>query len=100
MALHRLLAKGKSLGESPFEQGVAKPPRRATKVQLQAQEEAEFFKDNIPLNIRREVESKVENLWYIVKNMPKEELHQEVVDWVLDPGSTVGRAVAYDCLLM
>ena len=32
--------------------------------------------------------------------MPKEDLHQEVVDWVLDPGSTVGRAAAYDCLLM
>ena len=35
-----------------------------------------------------------------MKNMPREELHQEVVEWVLDPGSTMGRAAAYDHLLM
>ena len=35
-----------------------------------------------------------------MKNMPREELNQEVAYWVLDPVSTVGRAVAYDRLLM
>ena len=69
-------------------------------MQFQAQEEAKFFKDNIPLNIRREVEGKVEDLWNTVKNMPQEELHQEVADWVLDLGSTARRVVAYDRLLM
>ena len=44
-------------------------------MQLQAQEEAEFFKDNIPLNIHQEVEGNVEGLWNTMKNMPKEELH-------------------------
>ena len=42
----------------------------------------------------------VEDLWTTVKNMPKDDLHQEVADWVLDPGSTAGRTTAYDCLLM
>ena len=35
-----------------------------------------------------------------MKNMPKDKLHREVADWVLDPGSTAGRATAYDRLLM
>ena len=100
MAPHSQFVKGKSRGESPSEQGAAKLSHRAMRVQLQAQEEAKFFKDNIPLNIHREVEGKVEDLWNTVKNMPKEELHQEVADWVLDPGSTTGRVVAYDRLLM
>ena len=46
------------------------------------------------------MEGKAEDLWTTVKNMPREELHQEVADWVLDPGSTAGRAAAYDHLLM
>ena len=80
IAPHRLLVKGKALDESPTEQGVAKLPRRATRAQIQAQEEAKFFKDNIPLNIRWEVEGKAEDLWHMVKNMSKEDLHQEVAD--------------------
>ena len=32
--------------------------------------------------------------------MPWERLHAEVVDWVLDPGNTAGRASAYDHMLM
>ena len=51
-----------------------KPTRRATRAQLQAQEEAEFFKDNIPLKIRREVEDIAEDLWDSVINMPKDDL--------------------------
>ena len=100
MSLHSPLVKGKARGESSSEQGAAKLSRRATRVQLQAQEEADFFKDNIPLNICWEVEGKVEDLWNTMKNMPKEELHHEVVDWVLDPGSTARCAMAYDRLLM
>ena len=49
-------------------------------MQIQAQEEADFFKDHIPLSIHREVEGKVKDLCYTVKNMPKEYLHQEVAD--------------------
>ena len=80
MAPHSQLVKGKARGDSSSEQGAARISRRATRVQLQAQEEAKFFKDNIPLNIRWEVEGKVEDLWNTVKNMHKEELHQEVAD--------------------
>ena len=32
--------------------------------------------------------------------MPKEDLHKEVANWVLDLGTMVGRASAYDHLLM
>ena len=42
----------------------------------------------------------VEGLWDEVKDMLRESLHAEVADWVLDPGSTAGRAAAYDRLLM
>ena len=60
----------------------------------------DYFKDHIPLNICWEVEGKAEDLWHMVKSMPKEYLHQEVADWVLDPDTTMGRATAYDRLLM
>ena len=46
------------------------------------------------------MEGKVEDLWSTMKNMPREEIHHEVVDWILDPVSTAGRATAYDHLLM
>ena len=36
----------------------------------------------------------------MVKNMLKEALHQEVVDWIVDPDTTAWRIVAYDRLLM
>ena len=42
----------------------------------------------------------VEELWAEVKSMPHEHLHAEVVDWVLDPGNTVGHASTYDHMLM
>ena len=77
-----------------------KNPRRATRAQVQAQEEAELFKDHIPLNIHLEVEERAKDLWHSIKNMPKEDLHHEVAEWVLDPGTTAGRVVAYDRLLM
>ena len=32
--------------------------------------------------------------------MPRENLHAEVAEWVLDPSNTVGRASAYDRMLM
>ena len=32
--------------------------------------------------------------------MPKEDLRWDVAEWVVDPGSTTGRAAAYDRLLM
>ena len=32
--------------------------------------------------------------------MPKEDLRWDVAEWVVDPGSTAGRAAAYDRLLM
>ena len=42
----------------------------------------------------------VKDLWAEVKCMPWEYLHVEVAEWVLDPGNTVGRASAYDHMLM
>ena len=60
----------------------------------------EFFKEHVLLGIRLEVEKVVGDLWEEVKLMPTKTLHKEVVDWVLDLGTTVGKALAYDCLLM
>ena len=42
----------------------------------------------------------VEGLWVEVKAMPRENLHAEVAEWILDPGNTAGHASAYDCMLM
>ena len=42
----------------------------------------------------------VERLWVEVKSMPRENLHAEVAEWVLDPGNMVGRASVYDCMIM
>ena len=95
-----LMVKQKSLGESSAKQCATKIPCRARRVQIQAQEEANFFKDHIPLSICQEVKDKVKDLWYTVKNIPKEDLHQEVVDWVLDPGTTAGHATTYNRLLV
>ena len=52
------------------------------------------------LSIRLEVEKVVGDLWAEVKAMSSEELRKEVADWILNLGSTVGRASAYDHLLM
>ena len=43
-----------------------------------------------------EIEKVVGNLWEEVKLMPAEDLRKEVADWVVDPGTTTGRASAYD----
>ena len=100
MASYGQLVKSKARGDPSSGKNAARPTRRAIRAQLLAQEEAKFFNDNTPLNILQEVENKAEDLWTKVKNMPKEDLHREVADWVLDPGSTAGRAIAYDYLLM
>ena len=52
------------------------------------------------LSIRLEVEKVVGDLWEEVKTMSLKDLHKEVADRVLDPGTMVGRAFIYDCLLM
>ena len=52
------------------------------------------------LSVRLEVEKVVGDLWVEVKTMSLEDFHKEVVDWVLDSGSMMGRASAYDYLLM
>ena len=62
MALKHLMDKGKAPGDSSAEQGNVKFPRRARRAQIQAQEEAEYFKDHIPLNIRLEVEERAEEI--------------------------------------
>lgn len=36
----------------------------------------------------------------MVKPLPVDELHSEVEDWVVDPGTTVGRATTYDRMIM
>ena len=62
MALKHLMDKGKFPGDSSAEQGNVKNPRGATRVQILAKEEVEYFKDHIPLNIHLEVEERVEKL--------------------------------------
>ena len=42
----------------------------------------------------------VEELWEEVKLMPTKILHKEVASWVLELGTTAGRASAYDYMLM
>ena len=42
----------------------------------------------------------VAELWEEVKLMLKECLHEEVTNWVLDPGTMESRASTYDHLLM
>ena len=42
----------------------------------------------------------VEGLWAEAKALPRETLHEEVDEWVLDPGSTAGRASVYDQMLL
>ena len=37
-----------------------------------------------------EIEMVVENMWEEVKLMPIQELRKEVVDWVVDLGTTTG----------
>ena len=54
----------------------------------------------MPLSIRLEVDKVVGDLWAEVKAMSFEDLRKEVAYWVLNPGSTVARASAYDRLLM
>ena len=39
------------------------------------------------------------DLWEQVKAMPIEEVCEEVKDWVVDPGCTVGRASTYDRII-
>ena len=74
--------------------------RQATRAQLLAQEEADRYKEHVPLKIRLEVDRMVEELWEEAKAMPKDQLRDEVADWVLDPGSTAGRASAYDRMIL
>ena len=67
---------------------------------MHARVAVETYKDHVPLAIQLEFDNFVGNLWEEVKAMPFEDLHKEVANWVLDPRNTVGRAFAYDRLLM
>ena len=80
--------------------GIILRAKPATRLQIQAQEAAEFYKEHVPLSIILEVERVVGDLWVEVKTMSSEDLHKEVADWVLDPGSTMGRASTYDRMLI
>ena len=39
-------------------------------------------------------------IWDQVKSMQIEEVHEEGDRWISDPGSTIGRALAHDRLVM
>ena len=39
-------------------------------------------------------------LWEQVSSMPIETVWEEVEGWIIDPGSTTGRASTHDCLVM
>ena len=60
----------------------------------------EDFKDFIPLISRLAMENMEKALWDQVKVKPIEEVQEEVDGWVSDPGSTAGRALAYDRMVM
>ena len=72
----------------------------ATRAQLHAQAEAEFFKDRIPLMAHQAIEGIEKALWEQVSSMPIDMVREEVEGWIVDPGSMVGRASAHDCLVM
>ena len=71
-----------------------------TRMQLQAQEAADLYKEHVSLSVRLEVEKVVGDLWAEVKSLSSVDLCKEVADWVLDQGSMMGRASTYDCMLM
>jgi len=73
---------------------------RATRAQSRAQEAAHFFHNRLPSPVRDELECIEKRLWDSVKEIPVDELRSEVEDWVVDPGTTAGRATAYDRMVM
>ena len=80
--------------------GILRRNCQATRAQIQSQEEAKHFKEHVPLEIRLEVNKVVIEVWEEVKLMLKECLHEELANWVLDPGTMESRASTYDHLLM
>jgi len=73
---------------------------RATRTQARAQEAGHFFRNRLPSPVREEIESMEKRLWDTIQDLPADELRGEVEEWVMDPGSTAGRASAYDRMVM
>ena len=73
------MIKGKSPGDSSVEQGAAKTPAGLRGCKSKPKKKL-ISSDHLPLNIHWEVEGKAKDLWNSVKNMSKEDLHQEVAD--------------------
>ena len=51
-----------------------------TRMQLQAQEAAYFYKEHVPLSVRIEVEKVVGELWVEVKSLSSTDLRKDVAD--------------------
>lgn len=83
---------------TPIKKGSGKG--RATRAQTRAQEATHFFHNRLPTPIREELESIKKWLWDTVKALSVDELRSEVEDWVVDLGTMVGRATAYDWMIM
>ena len=50
--------------------------------------------------IQLEIDKLVGNLWEEMKVKPVEDLHKEVVDWVISPRNMVDHTYSYDHMLM
>ena len=51
-----------------------------TRMQLQAQEAADLYKEHVSLSVRVEVEKVVGDLWAEVKSLSSEDLRKEAAD--------------------
>ena len=72
----------------------------ATQDQLQAHEATKFFKDHMSLIACKAIERVDKELLEKVKEMPIEEVHQEVEYRVMDPSSMFNRSLPYDLMIM
>ena len=59
-----------------------------------------FLKDKVPLAIREDIEWLEKDLREHVNSLNMEDIRDEVVKWVQDPSSDLGRLLAYDCIII
>ena len=50
--------------------------------------------------VHDEIDAIEKELWEEVQTIPMEEIWEEVKEWVMDPGTTVGREFSYEWMMM
>ena len=73
---------------------------RVSHAQMQAQTASTFFHDRIPTFVRDEIEAIEKELWEKAKDASMDEIREEVEEWVMDLGTTTGKASSYERLMM